>query len=571
MRMAPRYEPAWWIAADSAIAFRRTMGPMWTTDSEAALAVRREVGTGHRIAATGRRGRWIALLAGGALIAASCSGGSGSGEPPPATRDVSGVATTVAPTITAEPGATPTQPLDPPEPLEYSIEWEDLGNRVDAGTITVPLDYADPQGETIELAIVRHRADENRRIGSLLANRGGPGAPGTVVAENATSWFGSDVTDNFDVVAWDPRGTGQSGGAVDCIDDDEYDRFYSMFDVTPDDEAERAALVDIAEEFAQRCIDRVPELQYIGTNNSARDMDAMRQALGEVQISYFGWSYGSELGGVWATMFPTTVRAAVFDGATDPEADPVEQTRQQWVGFEAALNTFLADCSANSSCTFHNDGDAEGAFDTLFAGLDGASVPSADGRAAVDLGVAVTAVVQSMYSDRYWPALERALEDAAAGDGAGLLQLQDAYYGRNPDGTYGNLLEAFQAITCADEEERPTVEESDADASELIGVAPRLFPFTTGSYSCSFFPDSLDPRIDITGIDAGPIVVIGTTGDPATPLASSQAMAATLEEGVLVTVEANQHSGYRANNCIDDIVHEYLVQLIVPEDGTVCS
>jgi len=271
-------------------------------------------------------------------------------------------------------------------------------------------------------------------------------------------------------------------------------------------------------------------------------MDAIRQALGEVQISYFGWSYGSELGGVWATMFPTTVRAAVFDGATDPEADPLEQTRQQWVGFEAALNTFLAGCSENSSCAFYNDGDAEGAFDALFTNLDVESVPSTQGRANVDLGVAVTAVVQSMYSDRYWPALERALEDAVDGDGAGLLQLQDAYFGRNPDGTYGNLLEAFQA----DEEERPTVQQADTDAAELVGVAPRLFPYTTGSYACSFFPESLDPRITITGTNAGPIVVIGTTGDPTTPLASSQAMADTLEEGVLVTVDALQHGGYRA-------------------------
>jgi len=458
-----------------------------------------------------------------------------------------------------------------PEPLEYSIDWEEISGKVDAGTITVPLDYADPQGDTIDLYLVRHRSDEDQRIGSLLANRGGPGAPGTVIAENATSWFASDITDNFDVVAWDPRGTGQSGGAVDCIDDDEYDRFFSTLDVTPEDEGEKEALVDIAEEFAQRCIERVPELQYIGTNNSARDMDAIRQALDEVQISYFGWSYGSELGGVWATMFPTTVRAAVFDGATDPEADPLEQTRQQWVGFEAALNTFLAGCSASSSCAFHNDGDAEGAFDALLTGLDANSVPSIDGRADVDLGVAVTAVVQSMYSDRYWPALERALEDAAAGDGAGLLQLQDAYFGRNPDGSYGNLLEAFQAISCADQEERLTVDESDIEAAELIGVAPRLFPYTSGSYSCSFFPESLDPRIEITGVDAGPIVVIGTTGDPSTPLASSRAMADTLEEGVLVVVEANRHTGYRDNDCVDDIVHDYLVQLVVPEDGTICS
>jgi pimeloyl-ACP methyl ester carboxylesterase len=511
--------------------------------------------------------RTLALAVAGALLAVSCSSGS-QAEPPPATRDISAVTTTAPTTV---PGTSEVTTTTLPHPLDYEIEWQPLGGAVDEGWLTVPLDYADPQGATIDLYLVRHRADDDRRIGPLLANRGGPGAAGAVIAANATSWFRSEVTDHFDVIGWDPRGTGQSEGAVDCIDDGEYDRFYSTLDPTPDDDAERAALVELAEEFAERCVERVPGLQYIGTNNSARDMDAIRQALDVEQITYFGWSYGSELGGVWATLFPTTVRAAVFDGASDPEADPLDRTRQQWVGFEAALNTFLDRCSESQSCVFHNSGDAEGAFDALLATLDSSPVPSVEGRPPVDLGVAVTAVVQSMYSDRYWPALERALADAAAGDGAGLLQLHDVYFDRQPDGSYSNLLEAFQAISCADEAERPTVEESDAAAETLIGVAPRLFPFTTGSYSCTFFPEALDPRIDITGAGAGPIVVIGTTGDPSTPLDSSRAMAETLEDGRLVVVVANQHTGYRGNSCVDDIVHDYLVQLVAPDDEVVCS
>ena len=176
-----------------------------------------------------------------------------------------------------------------------------------------------------------------------------------------------------------------------------------------------------------------------------------------------------------------------------------------------------------------------------------------------------------MYSERFWPALERALEDAAAGDGAALLQLHDAYYRRKPDGTYDNLIEALQAILCADDEERPTVEEADANAAEVLAVAPRIFPYTTGSYSCTFFPPALDPRVDITGAGAGPIVVIGTTGDPATPLDSSRAMADTLEDGRLVVVEANEHTGYRGDDCVRDIVHEYLLTLVAPDDGTICS
>ncbi len=205
------------------------------------------------------------------------------------------------------------------------------------------------------------------------------------------------------------------------------------------------------------------------------------------------------------------------------------------------------------------------------ASLDESPLPSAGGRVAVNRGVAVIAVAQAMYSERYWPALERALEDAALGDGAGLLQLNDAYYGRRADGTYGNLIEAFQAINCADEVERPTVDEADANVDETLAVAPRIFPYTTGSYSCTFFPPALDPRIDITGIGAGPIVVIGITGDPATPLESSRAMADTLEDGRLVIIEANEHTGYRGDDCVRDIVHEYLLTLVAPENGTTCS
>jgi len=483
---------------------------------------------------------------------------------PPVTRDVSDVTTT-----TIEVGGSTTQPTA--QQLTYSIAWEAVDDRTDVGTITVPVDYDDPQGATLELKVARHKADPDQRIGVLATNNGGPGAAASTMALNAGSWFPPEITDRFDVVSWDPRGTGESGASVDCIDDSEYDRFFAEPDLTPDDAAERQENIDIAREFAERCVDRVDHLTSIGTNNTARDLDAIRQALGEPQLSYFGFSYGSELGGVWATLFPSTVRAAVFDGATDPTADSLERTKDQWVGFEKSLDTFLAQCSADDDCAFHNDGDAEGAFDALMAQLDASPLPSADGRAPVSRDVAATAVLQSMYSDSYWPALEQALEDAAGGDGAGLLELNDAYYRRAPDGTYTNLMESFQAITCMDQVERETVAESDASAADLVGVAPRLFPYTTGSYSCTFFPPSPDPRVEITGIGAGPIVVIGTTGDPSTPLESSRAMADALEDGRLVIVVANQHTGYRANSCVNDLVEDYLVNLVAPADETTCS
>ncbi len=515
-----------------------------------------------------------------AVTLVACAGSSEDSEPPPATR------ATIAPRVTTESATDPVTttaessatepvaaPTTVPTPLEYSIEFEDLGAGVDGGWITVPLDYDDPQGETIDLWVTRHRTTSDGRAGVLLANNGGPGFPASFMAAGVRTWFEDPLVERFDIVSWDPRGTGVSGGSVDCFGDSDYDRYYASSDITPDDDAEREALVELARSFAESCIESVGAdvLPHLGTNNSARDMDAIRQALGEEQVSYLGFSYGSELGAVWATLFPDTVRAAVLDGAAHPDPDGLEPVRQQRIGFEGVFDTFLAECSANPSCVFHNDGNAEAAYDALLAQLDESPVPGPDGRPAVGQEVLVGAVIQAMFSDRRWPALERALADAAAGDGAGLLALHDSYYQRNPaDGTYPNVLESFQAIICADEPSRLSVEEADQRSADLIGVAPRLFPYTTASYICDFFPPSADPRAEITGERAGPIVVIGTTGDASTPLASSAAMAEALEEGVLVTVEANRHTAYRSGDCINDVVHQYLIWLEPPAPDTRC-
>jgi len=555
------------------------------------------------------------VIVAGAFVLAACSGSDDRGEPPPQTRativdeatSTGGTDNVFTPSGSGEQssgddpapsGSADSSSTDevadatvadagessdeadtdtPPDPnqLDYSIVFDDLGGGVDGGWITVPVDYDDPQGDTLKLWVTRHHASsEDDRIGVLFTNNGGPGMPASSMPFNADAYFRDPLVQDFDIVAWDPRGTGVSGGSVDCIADDEYDHYYAEPDVSPETDAERDALVDLAEEYAQSCIDAVGNLlPHLGTNNSARDMDAIRQALGEDQVSYLGFSYGSELGAVWATFFPDTVRAAVLDGAAHPDAASVEPAKQQRMGFERSFNAFLDQCSANPACVFHNDGDAAGAYDRLLDELDENPIPGADGRPLVNQGIAAGAVIQAMYSDRRWPALERSLADATNGDGAGLLALFDGYFRRDPqDGSYGNLIESLEAISCADEPDRLTVEEADRRAEEFIGATPRVFPGTTGSYTCDFFPPSADPRAEITGDRAGPIVVIGTTGDPTTPLDSSAAMADALEEGVLVTVDANRHLAYgQTTDCIDDIVHDYLIWLEPPAPGIVCS
>jgi len=462
----------------------------------------------------------------------------------------------------------------PATPDASVFQWLTFGDedgRVQTGNLEVPIDYTDPSKGTLDLFVARHLADPSARIGSLLVNPGGPGFGGSDFAVYAKQIYGEALLERFDIIGWDPRGTGLSEPAIDCIDD--YDRYYASLDISPDDDAERQAIIDTATRFAEACVTKNASIiQYVGTNNSARDMDAIRAALGEATISYFGFSYGSELGATWATLFPDTVRAAVLDGSVDPTADLVESGLQQSVGFESSLTTFLAQCSADPECTFHSEGNAEGAFDTLMQSLDDEPAPTADGRPPLNLQMAVTAVSRAMYSDGLWPQLAQALDDAQAGDGAGMLALYDEYFDRLPDGTYANSLEAFQTIACMDEATRLTVEQENDLVPQFQAASPRLSPQTTGSYFCTFFPAATEPQVPITGAGAGPIVVMGTTGDSATPLAGTRVMADTLEDGRLIVVTGNQHTGYSVNECSRAVIEAYLLDPVgkAPANDTEC-
>jgi pimeloyl-ACP methyl ester carboxylesterase len=297
----------------------------------------------------------------------------------------------------------------------------------------------------------------------------------------------------------------------------------------------------------------------------------LRLALGEEKVSYFGFSYGSELGTTWATMFPETVRAIVVDGAVDPNASSVQEGMNQAKGFEGQLTAFLKQCSEKTTCAFHNGGKAEAAFDKLVLDIDSTPLEVSKDRTLVTQGVLFTAVAQAMYSDYYWPQLSEALHDAQLGDGKGILQLYDDYYQRNEDGTYGNELEAFLAISCLDDPGATSIEEVDSRIEEFIAAAPRLGGNFAYGYSCALWPVRQADKVTITGKGAGPIVVIGTTGDAATPLESTRNMALGLEQGILIVVEANQHTGYGANSCVVKAVDEYLIKLTVPANETNCT
>jgi pimeloyl-ACP methyl ester carboxylesterase len=440
----------------------------------------------------------------------------------------------------------------------------------ECGQLAVPFDYDNPGTGSFVLSLMRRPAEiPESRIGSLLVNPGGPGFGGTTVAEQAEWYFSTELLEQFDVVGWDPRGTGASTPAVDCTED--YDRYFGI-DSPPNDDDAKQKMIDLTQEFVDLCVARNGEmLKYISTEASARDMDSIRNALNEDKISYFGFSYGSELGATWVTLFPDTVRAAVFDGASDPNASGFDQSMAQLKGFEQQLDAFLANCAKRVACKIYNNGKPAALFDQLAIDIDTKPIVVSSDRTPVTQGVFYTAVVQAMYSNTLWPQLETALADAAKGNGAQLLALYDDYFQRQPDGSYGNELEAFLAISCLDDPEGSTVADVDADVARFAAAAKRLGENFGYGYACALWPHRVAERVVVTGKGAGPIVVIGTTGDAATPLASTRKAANNLEQGVLVIVEADRHTGYGLNSCVVQNVDAYLISLKAPKIETYCK
>ncbi len=444
----------------------------------------------------------------------------------------------------------------PPGSLAWGACEEGTGEAFECATLAVPLDYDDPTGPTIDLALIRYPAEPAIREGAILLNPGGPGGSGFEFAATAAEAldFEMGLGGRFDIIGFDPRGVDRSAG-IDCIDDQAIEALLYADD-TPDDAVEAAASVAQQKMFGDACRQVYGDtLRHYSTENTARDMDMIRAALGDEQLSYIGVSYGTYLGGVYATLFPDRVRAMVLDSAYEPSGDSeYDQWVTQLVGFEQAFANWAAWCEEGTECAF-TDVDVGARWDRLIAGLEATPVKSDSGRPVNHVAME-TATVSAMYSEIAWPALGAALADAEAGDGTALLAMADDYNGRASDGTFASIRQSGPVIRCASGIDQTVPADPTALLAELHRVAPR---FSRG-YDLTDFRDMCRDLFaeDVEAITPSysgpaPIVVVGGLNDPATPFRWAEELAAQMGPNVsLVTFAGEGHGQILSSSCVTD-------------------
>lgn len=476
----------------------------------------------------------------------------------------------------------------PNDAVSGSVAWHDCADEArkvarsglpsgvtfSCGTVSVPQDWATAtdgkpaDGRTFELSLIRIRSKKQaNRIGSLLMNPGGPGGSGVEFAVLTAGRY-SELLERFDLIGFDPRGVGRSD-PVKCMSDADLDASFG-FEPDPVSQAAFDSAVALTRRTVTPCGTKYgDDLRLFSTEQAARDMDAIRAAVGDEKMTYLGYSYGTLLGAVYAQLFPTKIRALVLDGAVDPQQSPVEGSEGQAKGFERAFGNFADWCLKNTArCPI-----APNPRGAIAAALDQARtnpVKGDDGRPATS-GWVFTAIVSSLYSQEAWPYLARAIADLSRGNADITFVLADLYAERDDDGHYSNLFDANNAVNCADSDQFPTIEQIRTLQGQWRSKYP-LFggPIALGLVSCAVWPGKHDPYPVGPATGAPPIVVVGTTGDPATPYESTPKLASMLGTGVVLTWQGEGHTAYPETTCIRAAVNRYLIDLSPPAAGTTC-
>ncbi|MEW2299155.1 alpha/beta hydrolase [Streptomyces sp. NPDC006655] len=517
-----------------------------------------------------------ALLSAAALLASGCSApGSAATAAAPSAATSAGTAE-----LAALPRATP--PALAPY-YDQKLSWRDCGvPGFQCATMKAPLDYARPGAGDVRLAVARKKATGRAEpLGSLLVNPGGPGGSAVdYLQQYAGIGYPAEVRARYDMVAVDPRGVARSE-PVRCLNGRQMDAFTET-DMTPDDQKETDQLVGAYNKFAEACGTHAAQLlRHVSTVDSARDMDILRGVLGDRKLNYVGASYGTFLGATYAGLFPDRVGRMVLDGAMDPSLTARRLNLEQTAGFETAFQSFAKDCAKRTDCPLGAKGSTpEQIADTMktfFRKLDAHPVPTgdADGRKLTE-SLATTGVIAAMYDQAEWEQLRDALHAAMKeNDGAGLLALSDSYYERDSDGDYSNLMSANAAVNCLDLPPAfTTPEQVEKALPEFEKASPVFGPnLAWASLNCAYWPvkaTGQPHRIEAKG--AAPIVVVGTTRDPATPYPWAQSLARQLASAHLLTYVGDGHTAFgRGSACIDSAIDTYLLKGTPPAKGKRCS
>jgi pimeloyl-ACP methyl ester carboxylesterase len=509
----------------------------------------------------------LVLAVAAALLAAGCSAGP-SGSAPAATPRSSQTA------------AAGLAPASPPTTLAgyyaQKLHWRPCAHGFQCARLLVPFDYQRPGWRRFSLPVIKLPAsDPSRRIGSLVVNPGGPGGSGIQYALAADREISPAARARFDVVGFDPRGVGQSIPAIHCLTGPEMDTYLGTNDnpVTP---GQLATVVAQSKLFVQGCRQRSGALlPYVGTRNAARDMDVLRAALGDAKLTYLGKSYGTYLGTWYAQEFPSHVRAMVLDGAVNPSQSALSMNIVQAKGFEVALRSFTANCLRLADCPLGH-GTVQAGIDRLQGLLNRTAskplVSMIPGQSAT-APLLLEGVVTALYLKSFWQYLRAGLTGAFAGNGSLLVELADLEVERNSNGTYSNLVDAETAVDCVDRPWPRSLAVWRSAASAAQQAAPQFGAADMwGSLPCAYWPVPAAPVVPLRAKGAPPILVVGTTRDPATPFQQAQALARELSSGVLLAWNGDGHTAYQmGSSCVDSAVDRYLITLAPPRNGTLCQ
>jgi pimeloyl-ACP methyl ester carboxylesterase len=459
---------------------------------------------------------------------------------------------------TATSSPSPSQQIqDGADFYEQQISWSGCDVGFECATVVAPLDWLQDGEQLVSIALVRKSETEN--LTPMLVNPGGPGSSGVDYLVDGYETLGTSyLRSNFQLIGFDPRGVGKTS-PVTCSEDEAKDRLLYEHVPHPFGSAEYLEYARlVGSEFAASCQAQEFSTAYFNTQQTARDMDLIRAVLGLETLNYLGFSYGTQLGASYAALFPDRVGLMVLDGAVDPTIDPSTKLVGQIKGFDKALEAYLIDCLKQSFCPFKGDvQSAKAQIANFLLARESSALPTFENR-ELSLQAAIAGIIVTLYSQQSWQFLSQAFSEAFQGNGSTFLLLADFYNDRDPEGGYlSNITEANYAISCSDDWLWPEVPDLSAEVMQASPVFGRYF--ASDDFGCEGWPQGIGmQKLDYTVPLANGPLIVGTTGDPATPYSQAVALSQLLDGATLLTLEGEGHTAYGSNECINELVDSFL-------------